>query len=715
MSKHVNAKWRFFLASLANIFYVFFFIAIILGSVFIAINLGGIPKLDSKHLETGTPSKIYDKDGQLIAILGQERQEVATVDEIPIDLVNAITSIEDQRFFDHKGVDIVRVFGAFFNNISNDTTQGGSTLDQQLIKMSYFSSSEQDKNIKRKIQELLLSIKLDRTYTKSEILTFYVNKVYMANGVYGMKTASESYYGKPLKDLTIAQCALLAGIPQAPSQYDPYLYPEAAKERRDLVLKMMLHQKHITKDQYHKAKDTPITDGLKELSITPAYPKYMDNYLTQVIKETKEKTGINLLSTGVDVYTNVDAEAQKRLWDIYNSDTYVSYPDDQLQVASTVVDVDSGRVIAQLGARKQTAQSSLGTNQAVETNRDFGSTNKPITDYAPAFEYGVYNSTADRVSDSPYYFPGSYTPVYNWDRSYMGSITVQDAIKYSRNVPAVRSLEKTGLDKAQSFLKSIGIDYPELTFPNAISSNTTDSGSQYGVSSEKMAAAYASFANGGTYYKPQYVNRIILSDGTDTEYSPDGKRVMSEETAFMMTAMMKSVLTYGIGAQAAVPGVPMAGKTGTSNYDDNRYDAVVASNPQVRYSSIVAPDECFAGYTKKYAMAVWTGYTNRNIPITDSTINIASHVFKQMMTYLNPVNETADWQMPAGLTGSGGYYYRKANTSKASSKSSSPSSTSSSQSQASNTSSSQASQDDTTQTTANPNPASIQPSSQQHN
>lgn len=619
--------------------------------------ISSAPTLTEEALTTTTSSKIYDKNGGLIADLGSEKRSNAKTQEIPTDLVNAIVAIEDQRFFNHRGVDVIRIVGAFLNNITSGRLQGGSTLDQQFIKLTYFSTSTEDQTIKRKIQEAWLALQLERRNTKQEILTYYVNKVYMSNGNYGMKTAANAYYDKELKDLSIAQLALLAGMPQAPNQYDPYTQPEAAQRRRDIVLGEMLEEKYITKEQYDIAVATPVTDGLQPLKNTAAYPLYMDNYLKEVIEEVEEKTGYNLLTTGMDVYTNVDPAAQQQLWNIYNTDEFVYYPDNIFQVASTVVDVSNGKVIAQLGARNQATNVSFGVNQAVETNRDFGSTMKPITDYAPALKNGVYTSTADTIVDGPYNYPGTNTPVYNYERGYYGSMTLKGAIQYSRNIPAIKALEATGLGKALEYLNSIGIHYPELLYSNAISSNTTVSDQKYGASSEKMAAAYAVFANGGTYYKPQYVNKVVFADSTTKEFAAEGTQVLSPEIAYMMTDMMKSVLTYGVGFNAAVSGVPIAGKTGTSNYTDEELANILASNPAAASSSMAAPDHNFVGYSTKYAMAVWTGYSNRTTPILDSGNLVATDVFRSMMTYLNPVETAKDWDMPNGLYRYGSYLY----------------------------------------------------------
>ncbi|MFQ6729217.1 penicillin-binding protein 1a [Streptococcus pneumoniae] len=626
--------------------------AIVLGGGVFFYYVSKAPSLSESKLVATTSSKIYDNKNQLIADLGSERRVNAQANDIPTDLVKAIVSIEDHRFFDHRGIDTIRILGAFLRNLQSNSLQGGSTLTQQLIKLTYFSTSTSDQTISRKAQEAWLAIQLEQKATKQEILTYYINKVYMSNGNYGMQTAAQNYYGKDLNNLSLPQLALLAGMPQAPNQYDPYSHPEAAQDRRNLVLSEMKNQGYISAEQYEKAVNTPITDGLQSLKSASNYPAYMDNYLKEVINQVEEETGYNLLTTGMDVYTNVDQEAQKHLWDIYNTDEYVAYPDDELQVASTIVDVSNGKVIAQLGARHQASNVSFGTNQAVETNRDWGSSMKPITDYAPALEYGVYDSTATIVHDVPYNYPGTDTPLYNWDHGYFGNITIQYALQQSRNVTAVETLNKVGLDRAKTFLNGLGIDYPSMHYANAISSNTTESNKQYGASSEKMAAAYAAFANGGIYHKPMYINKVVFSDGSEKEFSDAGTRAMKETTAYMMTEMMKTVLVYGIGRGAYLPWLPQAGKTGTSNYTDEEIEKYVKN------TGYVAPDESFVGYTRKYSMAVWTGYSNRLTPVIGSGFTVASAVYRSMMTYLSEDDHPGDWTMPEGLYRSGEYVFK---------------------------------------------------------
>lgn len=661
--------------------------AIVLGGGVFFYYVSKAPSLSESKLVATTSSKIYDNKNQLIADLGSERRVNAQANDIPTDLVKAIVSIEDHRFFDHRGIDTIRILGAFLRNLQSNSLQGGSTLTQQLIKLTYFSTSTSDQTISRKAQEAWLAIQLEQKATKQEILTYYINKVYMSNGNYGMQTAAQNYYGKDLNNLSLPQLALLAGMPQAPNQYDPYSHPEAAQDRRNLVLSEMKNQGYISAEQYEKAVNTPITDGLQSLKSASNYPAYMDNYLKEVINQVEEETGYNLLTTGMDVYTNVDQEAQKHLWDIYNTDEYVAYPDDELQVASTIVDVSNSKVIAQLGARHQSSNVSFGINQAVETNRDWGSTMKPITDYAPALEYGVYDSTATIVHDEPYNYPGTDIPVYNWDRGYFGNITLQYALQQSRNVPAVETLNKVGLNRAKTFLNGLGIDYPSIHYSNAISSNTTESDKKYGASSEKMATAYAAFANGGTYYKPMYIHKVVFSDGSEKEFSNVGTRAMKETTAYMMTEMMKTVLTYGIGRGAYLPWLPQAGKTGTSNYTDEEIEKYIKN------TGYVAPDEMFVGYTRKYAMAVWTGYSNRLTPIMGDGLTVAAKVYRSMMTYLSEGSNPEDWNIPEGIYRNGQFVFQNGarptwteTTSQPSSTESSSTSTESSTSQAPTTS-----------------------------
>ena len=323
-----------------------------------------------------------------------------------------------------------------------------------------------------------------------------------------------------------------------------------------------------------------------------------------------------------------------------------------MQVASTLIDTNTGKVKAQIGGRHIAEDVTLGNNLAVNTSRDFGSTMKPVTDYGPAFEYLKY-STGKTITDAPYNYEGTSTPVGNWDNQYMGTITLRQALYLSRNVPAVKLFNEVGSDKVASFLKNLGIEYSTIHQSNAISSNTEEQdGTKYGASSLKMAAAYAAFANGGTYYKPQYVNKIVFQDGTEETYEPDGKTAMSPETAYMITDILKDTITEGTGTNAQIAGLYQAGKTGTSNYTDDEY-------AKLGISSGVYPDILFAGYTPNYSISVWTGYNKKMTPVTSESSHVASDVYRELMQYVSANVTNTDWEMPSGLIRVGGELYYK--------------------------------------------------------
>ncbi len=640
------------------------FIKILLGilSFFCILFLAGVglfwyyakdaPELTDKKLDATVSSKLYTQDGELFEDLGAEKREKISANELPKTLEDAIVSVEDLLFYKHIGVDPIRIIGSALSNFTSGGLQGGSTLTQQLIKLSFFSTSAEDQTLKRKAQEAWMAVRLEQKKSKQEILTYYVNKVYMSNGLYGMETASEMYFGKKLSELSLPQTALLAGMPQAPSAYDPYVYPDQAKKRRDTVLYTMLQNEKISQTEYDQAVNVPVTDGLQELTQSDDNTKIVDNYVKEVINEVQEKTDKNVYTDGLEIYTNLDLDAQKKLYDIVNTDQYVSYPDDEMQVASTLIDTNTGKVKAQIGGRHIAEDVTLGNNLAVNTSRDFGSTMKPVTDYGPAFEYLKY-STGKTITDAPYNYEGTSTPVGNWDNQYMGTITLRQALYLSRNVPAVKLFNEVGSDKVASFLKNLGIEYSTIHQSNAISSNTEEQdGTKYGASSLKMAAAYAAFANGGTYYKPQYVNKIVFQDGTEETYEPDGKTAMSPETAYMITDILKDTITEGTGTNAQIAGLYQAGKTGTSNYTDDEY-------AKLGISSGVYPDILFAGYTPNYSISVWTGYNKKMTPVTSESSHVASDVYRELMQYVSANVTNTDWEMPSGLIRVGGELYYK--------------------------------------------------------
>ncbi len=400
------------------------------------------PELKASKLTSGGATVFLASDGTQITRLGENRTNLTST-EIPQQLKDAVVSIEDRRFYDEPfGIDPIRIVSATAYNVThrNSTPQGGSTLTQQLIKLAYFSTAASDQTLRRKAQEAWLAVQTERKYSKEQILEYYINMVFMANGTYGMGTAAQYYYGKSAKDLTLAQTALLAGIPNAPSNYDPYAHPEAAKTRRDLVINAMLRNKKITSAEAQAAINTPITSGMKAKSAQSTSEDnalIADGYIQEVIKAVKKK-GYNPYQDNLTVKTTLNLSVQKKAYDLVNG-TDVTFPDDKIQTGITIMNPNSGAVVAMVGNRK-VGNVQMALNHATQTTRSNGSTMKPILDYGPAIEYLNW-STGQEVDDSKYTYPGTDIQLYDWDHQYWGKMTMRYALAQSRNVPAVRTLE----------------------------------------------------------------------------------------------------------------------------------------------------------------------------------------------------------------------------------------------------------------------------------
>ena len=591
------------------------------------------PSISQAQLQSGGTSSLYTRDGKFLLSLGSEKRTYVNNEEIPKELKNAIISVEDRRFYKEGiGLDPIRIIGSVLVNArSKGVAAGGSTITQQLVKLSVFSTAASQRTLRRKAQEAWLSMKVEREFSKEQILEFYINKVYMNYGNYGMGTAADYYYGKDLKDLDLAQTALLAGMPNAPVTYDPYVYPEKAKYRRDIVLKSMLRNDKISKAQYQEAINEPITQGLqpRKNNATSELRKVDDPYIKEVISEVKSK-GFNPYNDNLKITVNIDQDAQQKLYDLVN-DGSVPFTNDKMQVGATIVDPRTGHIIAIIGGRKLPSVQ-LGLNRAVQTGRSTGSTIKPVLDYGPAIEYLNW-PTSHMLDDSKYVYPGTNIQLYDWDNKYEGKITMRHALEQSRNVPAVKTLSKVGVARASLFARKMGVNVPsDSGLSVAIGAN---------ASSLQMAGAFAAFANNGIYHKPQFVSKIETPDGLTRNYDSNGTKVMKESTAYIMTDMLKGVLTKGSGTQARIKNLYEAGKTGTVKYSDEE----LVRYPQYKNSP---KDSWFVGYTKLYSIGIWTGYDN----LKDGTpsgvgASSAQLLYKQMMSYLMKDKANKDWNKPS--------------------------------------------------------------------
>lgn len=598
------------------------------------------PTIQASDLEGATETKILDKDGELIYSLGGEKRDLITSEQVPQLLKDAITSIEDKRFYSHMGIDPIRIAGSFLRNAkAGQITQGGSTITQQLVKLAVFSTKKEDQTYKRKIQEIMLALQLERNYSKEQILTYYLNKVYMANNVYGFGTASHYYFNKELSELSLPQVALLAGMPQAPNSYDPYANADQAKERRDLVLYSMKENGKITKEQYDQAVATPVTEGLiahnNKVDSNDKALVY-DSFVTMVLKEVQEKTGLDPYNDGLTIETTIDSKAQQRLYDIVNTNDYIQYVNDKIQNAVVMLDTKTGAVRAVNGGRKQTTL--LGYNRATDNTRSTGSTIKPVIDYGPAIEYLNY-STGQTIMDQRTTYSNG-VELNNWDFSHKGAMTLRTALVYSRNTTALQTFKAVGETNIKSFLNNLDIQIKNDGQDYLVESNSIGAD----ISPIKMAAAYATFGNYGTYSKPYTVRKVTTRDGQVTEFKPEQKQAMKDSTAYMITDVLKDSFKYGFATQATIPGLPTAAKTGSSNYTVEQKRAMGASD----YEDII-PDSWFIGYSTDYTISAWTGYDNpyeQGGGVDTTEQEYSRMIYYYLMKYMAESSSGDDWVQP---------------------------------------------------------------------
>ena len=598
------------------------------------------PTIQASDLEGATETKILDKDGELIYSLGGEKRDIITSEQVPQLLKDAITSIEDKRFYSHMGIDPIRIAGSFLRNAkAGQITQGGSTITQQLVKLAVFSTKKEDQTYKRKIQEIMLALQLERNYSKEQILTYYLNKVYMANNVYGFGTASHYYFNKELSELSLPQVALLAGLPQAPNSYDPYANADQAKERRDLVLYSMKENGKISNEQYEQSVATPVTEGLiAHNNNVDSNDKALvyDSFVTMVLKEVQEKTGLDPYNDGLTIETTIDSKAQQRLYDIVNTNDYIQYVNDKIQNAVVMLDTKTGAVRAVNGGRKQTTL--LGYNRATDNTRSTGSSIKPVIDYGPAIEYLNY-STGQTIMDQRTTYSNG-VELNNWDFSHKGAMTLRTALVYSRNTTALQTFKAVGETNIKSFLNNLDIQIKNDGQDYLVESNSIGAD----ISPIKMAAAYATFGNYGTYSKPYTVRKVTTRDGQVTEFKPEQKQAMKDSTAYMITDVLKDSFKYGFATQATIPGLPTAAKTGSSNYTVEQKRAMGASD----YEDII-PDSWFIGYSTDYTISAWTGYDNpyeQGGGVDTTEQEYSRLIYYYLMKYMAESSSGDDWVQP---------------------------------------------------------------------
>ena len=527
---------------------------------------------------------IYDSDGAFVTTLvGKENRTVIPLETLPDHVVDAFLAAEDLRFYKHPGFDVTRIVGALVSNLrTGGFGQGASTITQQLAKLSHLSSQ---KTIARKLEEIWLAVQIEHDYTKDEILEMYLNFIYFGQGAYGIQAAAEVTFGVDAADLTPAQAACLAAAIKAPSAYSIQSRPDANRERRHYILTTMLENGMLTRAEYDAALAEELTP-LAGQAVQTAYGWFVDAVLEEAELQL-DVSAETLLAGGYRIDTTLDSAMQAILDEQYTRDVFPRDHADGTQVESAAACVDTltGAVRAIVGGRSYTTR--RGLNRATQLRRQPGSALKPLVVYAPAMEYAGW-TCASVILDEPTSF-GSYRP-RNAGNAYYGYVTVRTALKNSLNIPAVKALQSIGLSNSRKYLSAVGIplDERDSNLSLALGSMT------YGASPVQMAAAYAPFANGGTFHAPYFIERITDRDGMIVyQHQDSGNRVLSPQSAYLMTSLLKTVTASGTGSRLSGAGTPVAGKTGTVNETGggNR-------------------DVWMAAYTPALSVAVWMGYDN---------------------------------------------------------------------------------------------------------
>ncbi|MFB1080858.1 PBP1A family penicillin-binding protein [Jeotgalibacillus sp. JSM ZJ347] len=606
------------------------------------------PELNEEDFIDPITTELLDVNGDVFARIGAENREFVSYDEIPPKVENAVLAIEDNRFYEHQGVDFFRLMGAVLANITEGFgAEGASTLTQQVIKQSVLTP---EKSLERKAQEAWLAYQLEQDYEKEEIFEMYVNKIFYSDGIYGIRTASQYYFGTDLADLETHQAAYLAGLPQRPNAYNLYVDPELAKERRDTVLRQMHNHGKISEEEMNQAIEMDIMDGVVDRSEGSGNPRQQlsaeeskyDAFVDVVLDEIENLEDVNPYEDGLKINTTLDPNAQTIVENTLNNGN-IQFPADMndvmAQAGVTLLDTQSGAIRAIGGGRGYGDEVQRGFNYATDQTRQPGSAIKPLLDYAPAIEYLDW-STAHTIVDEPFEYSNGFAP-NNYDGQFKGPMTMRDALADSRNITAIKAYLEVGQEQGTKFLKDLGWDFKTENCGEVLCESAAIGGEPE-TNTLEMAGAYAAFGNKGVYNEPHSVTSIEFRDGSSMELEAESEVVMKDSTAYMMADMLKDVLEPGAtGELAQVNGLPLAGKSGTTNYPS---DVLNANN----IPSNGAPDSWFAGFTTQYTAAVWLGYAsnqNENY-LSPQDRWVSQYLFRDIMRGVHEGIETPDFEKP---------------------------------------------------------------------
>ncbi len=573
------------------------------------------------NMRPAVSSQVFDSHGRLITTLHSDQNRLPIdINKVPQNLQNAFIAAEDNRFYEHIGIDPIGIFRAIFANLTNrGIAQGGSTITQQLAKNAFLS---QEQTLKRKIQEAMLALEIEHKYSKKEILEMYMNQIYFGQGAYGIQTAAKTYFNKDVNELTLTQCAMLAGLPKSPNYYSPFNNLNEAKKRKNVVLDQMVKYGYVSAAEAEDAKNQDL--GLSKSHQSKEADEYA-SFIDYVSQQVAKKYGDDALyKEGLKIYTTMDVDKQhaavramRNLPNNYTDENGLTQP----QAAIVSIDPKTGHILAMVGGRGQDS-----FNRASMAVRQPGSAFKPFV-YLTALQHDMTPDTT--MNDQPVTY-GSWSPK-NAGGSYSGTMTLSDALAHSVNTIAVQLADQVGTKNIIANAKKMGITTLDAKDDNLAMAL---GGLTKGVTPLEMASAYGTFANKGVHVKPTAIVKIldrngnVLEDASTLEKEETKTRVMSEREAYEMTTMLEGVIDHGTGTAAAI-GRPAAGKTGTT--DDNK-------------------DAWFVGYTPDIVTAVWIGDDTGSHSLGEIYGGtIPAEIWKDYMLSATSDESGGDFSAPSGM------------------------------------------------------------------
>ena len=640
-------KKRRFLKTLLSIFLSLCILGIFAVAAFMVYIVATTEEFDPEALVNQDQTVIYDKDGIEIATLGNEKRETISYDDLPQVLIDAIIATEDSRFYEHNGVDMARFLKASVLQLLGKNDAGGaSTLTMQVVKNNLTSTTSSGiKGIIRKFKDVYISVFfMEKKYTKNEIIEMYVNDSGLGGMIYGVEEASNYYFGKTASELSLPEAALLAGMYQAPSRYNPYRFPEAATERRNTVLTLMVRHGYITEEEKEMANAVSIESLLVGNDKESGYQGYIDTVLQEVI----DKTGNDPAAISMKIYTALDRNIQDGINSVLSGESYSGWVDDKIQAGIAITNVNTGEIVAIGAGRNREAGD---WNYATQAKRQPGSTSKPLFDYGPGFEYNDFSTYTLFNDESWAYTDGPV--IGNWDGGFQGLITLRQALSVSRNIPALKAFQQVDKKNIANFVNGLGLDVAYSTSSDnyKIYENGADNllneaysigGVGYGYTPLEMAEAYACFANGGYHIDTHTVTKIeYRSTGEIVEFNYDKEKVMSDSTAYLMNNVLQYAVEYAFNGGARVYGSTVAAKTGTSNLPDETIQKY-----GLPYGAV--NDLWTVAYTPEYSVALWYGYEK-----VDSSHYLGGAsapkdaVMQAVMRYVP--KSTTKWTMPSSV------------------------------------------------------------------